>query len=56
LVGSGITGEHRGGAISGHPGRPIMIVDFSPMLRDIAVDVMKTAHKAKNVHKYLKKP
>jgi hypothetical protein len=56
LVGGGITDEEREGAISANPGRPIIVVDFSAMLRDITVDVMKTAHKARNVQKYLKKP
>jgi hypothetical protein len=55
LVGAGITDEERGGSLSANPGRPIIVVDFSPMLRDISVDVMKTAHKAKNVQKYFKK-
>jgi hypothetical protein len=31
------------------------VVDFSPMLRDIAAETMKTAYRAPNVRKYLKK-
>jgi hypothetical protein len=54
-VGSDITDEERSGTISANPGCPVIVVDFSPMLRDIAVETMKTAYKAKNVRKYLKK-
>jgi hypothetical protein len=54
-VGSTLTDEERSGTISANPGRPVIVVDFSPMLRDIAADTMKTAYKAKNVSKYLKK-
>jgi hypothetical protein len=56
LVGKGITNEERKGSLSENPGRPIIVVDFSPMLRDITADVMKTAYKAKNIQKYLNKP
>jgi hypothetical protein len=56
LVGKGITDEEKEGSLTDNPGRPIIEVDFSPMLRDITADVMKTAHKAKNIQKYLKKP
>jgi hypothetical protein len=55
LVGPTITNEERTGSLSGNQGRPIMVVDFSPMLRNIVADTMKTAHKAKNIQKYLKK-
>lgn len=55
LVGKTIPDEERAGTISANPARPILLADFSPILRDIAVDVMKEAHKAKNVHKYLRK-
>jgi hypothetical protein len=55
LVGSAITDEERGGSFSANANRPIIVVDFSPMLREITVATMKTAHKAKNVQKYLKK-
>lgn len=55
LVGSGITDEESKGSLSRNPERPIIMVDFSPMLRDIIVDVTKMAHKANNVKKYLKK-
>lgn len=56
LVGKGVTDEERQGSLSGNPGRPIIVVDFSPMLRDITAEVMKTAHKARNIQKYLKRP
>jgi hypothetical protein len=56
LVGKGITNEESKGSLSENPGRPIIVVDFSPMLREITADVMKTAHKAENIQKYLKIP
>lgn len=56
LVGNDIPDEESKGSFSENPGRPIIVVDFSPMLRDITVDVMKTAHKARNIQKYLKQP
>ena len=56
LVGKGITDEEYQGSFTRNPGRPIIEVDFSPMLREITADVMKTAYKAKNIQKYLKKP
>jgi len=54
-VGSTITDEERGCTISANPGRPVIVVDFSPMLRDIAAATMETAYKAENVRKYLKR-
>jgi hypothetical protein len=56
LVGAAISQEQRGAAFSANPGRPVILVNFAPILQDIAVDVMKDAHKALNVNKYLKKP
>jgi hypothetical protein len=56
LVGEAIPDDEKAGTISANPGRPILLTDFSPILRDIAADVMKEAHKARNVHKYLRKP
>ena len=55
LVGKELTDEEKRGSFTHNPGRPIIEVDFSPMLREITADVMKTAHKAKNIQKYLKK-
>jgi hypothetical protein len=55
LVGSTITNEHRTAALSWNRGRPIMVADFSPLLREMIADTTKTAHKAKNVQKYLNK-
>ncbi|MGA8221298.1 MAG: hypothetical protein WB780_06545 [Candidatus Acidiferrales bacterium] len=51
LVGKDITDEQSKASLSGSPGRPIIVVDFSPMLRDITADVMKTAHKAEDNQK-----
>jgi hypothetical protein len=56
LLGKNITDEEKQGSFTDNPGRPIIEVDFSPMLRDITADILKTAHKAKNIQKYLKKP
>jgi len=55
LVGDQITLEQREASFTGHPQRPVLVVDFAPMVQDIAVQVMKKAHKAKNVQKYLRK-
>ena len=43
-------------SFTGNLGRPILLVNFEPTIREIALEVMKKAHKAKNVLKYLKKP
>jgi hypothetical protein len=50
-----MTDEERGGSFSANPGRPIIVVDFSPVLREIAVETMKTAHPEKNAQKCLQK-
>lgn len=55
LVGNSINQEQRGAAFSANPGRPALLVDFEPMLRDIVIDVTKDARKASNVKKYLQK-
>jgi hypothetical protein len=55
LVGNGIPDEESKRSFSENPGRPIILVDVSPMLRDITVDVMKTAPKVRNIQKFLKK-
>jgi hypothetical protein len=55
LIGDSISAEQRAASFSGNPRHPILVVNFAPMVQDIAVQVMKKAHKAKNVQKYLKK-
>ncbi|HKS80324.1 MAG TPA: hypothetical protein VJR23_02360 [Candidatus Acidoferrales bacterium] len=54
LVGRGIPKEMRVASFFGHPDRPILLFDFQKSVQDIAVAVMKKAHKANNVRKYLK--
>lgn len=56
LVGNALPQEQFVASFTGNPERPILLVNFEPMVQDIAVDVMKRAHKAKNVEKYLKGP
>jgi hypothetical protein len=55
LIGDRITPDQRAASFTGNPHRPILVVDFAPMVQEIAVQVMRKAHKAKNVRKYLKK-
>ena len=38
-----------------NPLHPMMVLDFSPTIKDILSEVWKKAHKAKNVEKYLKR-
>jgi hypothetical protein len=56
LVGKALTEDQQAASFTGNPQRLVLLVDFAPSVQDIAVDVMKKAHKAKNVEKYLKKP
>jgi hypothetical protein len=56
LVGNAMREEQIAASFTGNPERPILLVDFAPMVQDIAVEVMRKAHKANNVQKYLKKP
>jgi hypothetical protein len=56
LVGKVLTEGQLAASFTGNPERPVLLVNFAPSVQDIAVDVMKKAHKAKNVEKYLKKP
>jgi hypothetical protein len=55
LVGNTLTASQQVASFSGNPERPILLVNFEPLVQDIAVEVMKKAHKAKNVEKYLTK-
>jgi hypothetical protein len=55
-VGNAISQDQFEASFTGNPERPILLVNFEPMVQDIAVEVMKSAHKAKNVEKYLTKP
>ena len=55
LVGDSLPREQAEASFTGNVERPILLVDFAPMVQDIAVEVMKKAHKAKNVQKYLKR-
>ena len=55
LISDSITAEQRAASFSGNPRQPILVVNFAPMVQKIAVQVMKKAHKAKNVQKYLNK-
>lgn len=55
LVGDRITPDDRAASFTGNTHRPIFVVDFAPMVQEIAVQVTRDAHKAKNVRKYLKK-
>jgi hypothetical protein len=55
LISDSITAEQRAASFSGNPRQPILVVNFAPMVQEIAVQVMKKAHKATNVQKYLKK-
>ena len=55
LIGKAITEEQRSASFTAHLARPILVVDFQPMMQEIAVTVMKAARKAKNVEKYLVK-
>jgi hypothetical protein len=54
LVGKALTDDQFVASFTGNPERPILLLNFEPSVRDIAVEVMKKAHKAKNVKKYLK--
>ena len=55
LIGKALSQEQFVASFTGNPGRPVLLVNFEPMIQDIAVDVMKRAHKAKNVQRYLQK-
>jgi hypothetical protein len=55
LAGRGIDPETHAASFSGNIERPILLFNYEPDIRDIAVTVMKKAHKAKNVQKYFKK-
>lgn len=55
LIGKAITEEQRSASFTANPAGPIIVVDFQPMMQEIAVKVIKGAHKAKNVEKYLTK-
>ncbi|HEV2421612.1 MAG TPA: hypothetical protein VGS59_07890 [Candidatus Acidoferrales bacterium] len=54
LVSDDLPTEQIEASFTGNPERPILLVDFAPLVQDIAVEVMKKAHKAKNVQKYLR--
>jgi hypothetical protein len=56
LLGQQVTSEQRTVCFSANPNKPVVVVDFSPMLREIFQDVTKAAHKAANVKKFFKKP
>ncbi|MGB8801415.1 MAG: hypothetical protein WCC97_12060 [Candidatus Acidiferrales bacterium] len=56
LLGQEITREQRTACFSANPNNPVIVVDFSPMLREIFRDVTKDAHRAANVQKLFKKP
>jgi hypothetical protein len=55
IVGDLLSKEQRAASFSGNSLRPILLVNFEPIVQDIAIEVMKKAHKAKNVQKYLKR-
>jgi hypothetical protein len=55
LIGKAITEEQRSAAFTGNPAKPIIVVDFQPMMQEIAAKVMKGARKARNVEKYINK-
>jgi hypothetical protein len=54
LIGESIPQEKRVASFSGNPERPVLLFDFQRDVQDIAVAVMKKAHKARNVRKYLR--
>ena len=56
LLGQEITREQRTACFLANPNNPVIVVDFSPMLREIFRDVTKDAHRAANVQKLFKKP
>ena len=56
LIGKDLTKDQLAASFTGNSERPILLVNFERSVQDIAVDVMKKAHKAQNVEKYLKKP
>lgn len=53
LVGRSVGKEERGASFSWNPEKPILVFDFSAEMRAVAGNVMRSAHKARNLEKYL---
>jgi hypothetical protein len=56
LVGKAVDDEQRISCFATNPVHPVLVGDFSPDLREVFRDTLKTAKKARNVEKYLKPP
>jgi len=54
LVGKAVDDEQRKSCFATNPGHPVLVGDFSPDIRQIFHETVKTAKKARNVEKYLK--
>jgi hypothetical protein len=54
-VGKGVSAQLRESSFACHPARPILLFDFSHDIRAIVGQAMTTAHKAKNVQRWLQK-
>jgi hypothetical protein len=54
-VGKGVSAQLRESSFASHPARPILLFDFSHDIRAIVGQAMTTAHKAKNVQRWLQK-
>jgi len=54
-IGKAVNGDIREGCFATNPLHPIMVLDFSPDIREVLSTMWARARKAKNVEKYLKK-
>lgn len=55
LVGRAVDDQQRKTCFATNPGHPVLVGDFSPDLRELFHDTIKSAKRAQNIEKYLKR-